>query len=99
MNYAKAIRVVRAAKGVSQQELAKRADISKSLISKIESGSRDMTDQIKQKLADALEVPESLLDILAIEPSETTLPKKRLEMLGKVLLDVQDEMSRSEKTI
>lgn len=99
MNYAKALRIVRAARGISQQELAGNAGLSKSLVSKIESGSREISKVTQSKLAKTLGVPVALLDILAMEPHDTKIPKAELESLGKQLLAIQDEITTYEKKV
>ncbi len=94
MNYAKSIRILRAAKGVSQQELAQVASLSKSLISKIESGSRDLSGKNKKKVATALNVPTNLLDILAVEPRMGSLSGVELKNLGLSLLRIKEGIER-----
>lgn len=99
MNYAKSLRILRAARGISQQDLALLAGLSKSLISKIESGARDMSKDIKATLAENLKVPESLIDILAIEPQDSKLGNHELERIGKELLAIQSEIGTYEKKV
>ena len=101
MNYAKAMRILRAAKGISQQELARKAEISKSLLSKIESGQRELTNRNKSKIARAMQIPISLLNILAIEAGYKKISKHDLEQLGRTLLTInkQIESLKSEKEI
>jgi len=100
MNYSKALRVLRAARGVSQQDLAKRTGLSKSLISKIESGMRTVSPANKDRFAKSLGVPARLFEILAAEPHETQLSKQELESIGKTLLQIDDEIRQlNEKTL
>ncbi len=100
MNYSKALRVLRAAKGISQQDLAKQAKLSKSLISKIEAGERTISQSNKYKLTNSLDVPISLLDILAVEPNDASVSKKDLESIGATLLSIDDEIRQlNEKTL
>ena|SRR5260221_10610793 len=99
MNYAKALRIIRAARGTSQQELAKSAGLSKSLLSKIESGGRDLSKDTQNKLASSLGIPASLLDILAMEPEDSKVSKTKLESIGKQLLAIQDEINNHEEKI
>jgi transcriptional regulator with XRE-family HTH domain len=70
MDFAKALRVSRAACGVSQQELAKAAGLSPSYVSLIESGKREPTIASMRKLAKALEIPVDLMMLLAIESGD-----------------------------
>jgi len=93
MNYAKALRIARAARGISQQDLAEMSGLSKSLLSKIESNSRELSQETKEKVTRALNVSSSLLDILATEPDDSKLSKTELESIGKSLLEIQEELT------
>lgn len=100
MNYPKALRVIRAAKGISQQDLAKQAGLSKSLISKIEAGARALSETNKNKLAKSIDIPSSLFEILALEPHDSSISKRNLETIGASLLKIKDEIAYSnEKTL
>lgn len=70
MDFAKALRVSRAACGISQLELAKAAEVSPSYVSLIESGKREPTIASMRKLAKALEVPLDLIMLLAIDAAD-----------------------------
>lgn len=90
MNHAKALRILRAAKGISQQDLAKSAKLSKSLISKIEAGDRKISDINRKKISKAIKVPIELIEILAMEPNNN-FSKNELEQIGKSLLQINEE--------
>jgi len=92
MNYSKALRILRAAKGISQQDLAKQAGLSKSLISKIESGVRILSETNRDKLAKSIDIPTSLFEILALEPEDTSVSKKDLEVVGSTLLSIKEDI-------
>ncbi len=97
MDFAKAIRVGRAARGVSQQELAKRAGVSASYISLIEGGKREPTIASTRKLAEALEIPVDLVMLLAIESTDQTKVKGSLvEDLAEKLLALLIENKKNE---
>jgi len=70
MRYGKAIRICRAAKGLSQKELASKAGIGSSHISLIEAGKRSPSLATVEKICKALKVPTHLVMLLAAEPGE-----------------------------
>lgn len=57
MHYGKAVKTLRALREVSQTKLSERAGLSKSYLSKIESGYGKPTLEKLQRLSDALGVP------------------------------------------
>lgn len=89
MNYAKALRTVRAARGISQQELALKAKLDASYVSRIESGDRIPTLEVLGTLAKELKVPVYLLTLLASEKDDLKgLPEKETKDIANNLLDV-----------
>ncbi len=89
MNYAKATRLVRAARGISQGELAARARCSPSSISLIESGDRKPSLTMAQTLAKALKVPFDLFTILSADSRETCdMPEADAEFIGRRILSL-----------
>ena len=89
MNYSKAIRTVRAARGISQQELASRAKLDASYISRIESGGRVPTLEVLETIAKALKTPVYLLTLLASEKDDLQgLPEKDTKEIATNLLGV-----------
>lgn len=73
MNYGKALRIARAASGLRQQELAKKAGLTSSYISLVEMGKRNPSVGAIRKLSRALEIPPHLLTLLATESKDTDL--------------------------
>lgn len=69
-DYAKAFRIVRAAFGLRQAELAERMPISASQLSLIEAGKRQPSLRVVDALAKALGVPAALITLLASAPAE-----------------------------
>ncbi|MCF8023836.1 MAG: helix-turn-helix domain-containing protein [Clostridiales bacterium] len=57
MNVGERIKAVRKKKGLSQYELAKRADISQSFLSYIERGEKSPTLRTLEKITKAMEIP------------------------------------------
>jgi transcriptional regulator with XRE-family HTH domain len=69
-NYAKAFRIVRAAFGLRQSELAERMPITASQLSLIEAGKRQPSLRVVEGLAKAVGVPSALISLLASSPEE-----------------------------
>ena len=65
MDYGRAVRVARAARNMSQKELALNAGVKPSFISLIESGRRNPSTSTVLRLSSALEIPVPLLTLLA----------------------------------
>lgn len=69
-DYAKAFRVIRAAFGLRQSELAERMPITASQLSLIESGKRQPSLRVVEGLAAAVGVPAALISLLASTAQE-----------------------------
>jgi transcriptional regulator with XRE-family HTH domain len=69
-NYAKAFRIIRAAFGLRQSELADRMPISASQLSLIEAGKRQPSLKVVSALAEAVGVPAALVALLASSARE-----------------------------
>ena len=70
MNFAKAFRILRAAFGLKQAELASRLSIGASQLSLIEAGKRQPSLKTIDEISMALGVPKALVVLLASEPEE-----------------------------
>jgi transcriptional regulator with XRE-family HTH domain len=89
MNYSKAIRVVRAARGFSQQELASLAKLDPSYISYIESGNKIPTLKVVEAISLGLNIPVYLLTLLASEKEDLHgLPEKETRNSAVNLLNI-----------
>lgn len=89
MNYGKAIRTIRAARGISQRDLAARCDLDPSYISLIEAGERAPSLTTLDALSKALQAPLYLIALLASEADDVRgVSPKHAQVLGKDLLDV-----------
>jgi len=89
MDFAKALRISRAARGVSQKELAAKAGVSASYVSLIEGGKREPTFKSLRNLSDALGVPFDLMMLLAIEEDEQSkVASGLLSELSKNLVEM-----------
>lgn len=69
-DYAKAFRIIRAAYGLSQAELAQRMQLSASQLSLIEAGRRQPSLRVVDSLASAMSVPSALVTLLASSPED-----------------------------
>lgn len=70
MNYARAIKTIRAAKELSQSEFSKTVGIDQSLVSRIESGNRKPSISNLEAISKKLLVPLHLITLLASEQSD-----------------------------
>ena len=96
MKYGKAIKVARAARELSQEELAERARLDPSYISVLESGDRVPSGAALEAIAKALHVPLYVLTLLASERKDLRgVPAREAQLLGRRLLEV---LVWSEKT-
>ena len=89
MNYNKAIRTIRAAKGISQKKLAALTELDSSYISRIESGQRIPTLEVIELISNKLGIPVYLLTLLASDQKDLHgLPEKETKNIATNLLDV-----------
>jgi transcriptional regulator with XRE-family HTH domain len=89
MNYGRAVRVARAARKLSQKELAQQAGLDASYVSLIESERRVPTVAALRVLGKALGVPPHLMALLAAEEDDLSgLSPHQAGILGKDLLEV-----------
>lgn len=70
MNYGRAIRIARTARGLSQKELADELGVVPSYVSLLESGGRSPSTRTLESLAHALSIPMHLLMLIAAGKSE-----------------------------
>lgn len=80
---------MRAARGLSQKELAQKLAISPSLVSLMESGDRIPSADVLKRVSDVLEIPPLLIQLLASETKDLShLGPDGEELLGMQLLRV-----------
>lgn len=70
MKIGKTIKLFRIQRGLNQAELAERAHISKSYISLVEKGTREPSLSNLEKLAEALNIPVSMIVFMSSDNSE-----------------------------
>jgi len=91
MNVGQAVRLCRVTRGLSQEQLADKIRMSASYLSLIEMGKRDPALSTIQKIADALDVPLSIMVFLAASPGELSgLPQETQDKLAAAALGVMN---------
>lgn len=99
-NYGKAFRIIRAAFGLRQSELAERMPITASQLSLIEAGKRQPSLRVVDGLANAVGVPTALVSLLA-STTDDVVAKSDEEIsdlaraLLRLLVSAKDEPQRS----
>ena len=89
MQYGNVIRTIRAAKGLSQEELGKLIGVDTSYISRLEKGGRTPSLNTLQKIASKLDIPFNLLLLLGSDSSQfENFSQTQMNKLGRVLLDL-----------
>jgi transcriptional regulator with XRE-family HTH domain len=89
MNYARAIKLVRASKGLSQKDLAKKLKVDSSFVSLLEKGKRCPSMATLESIAGSLNVPIYLIMLLASEKKDLKgLSPRHAGDLGNRLLEL-----------
>lgn len=89
MNIGKAIRVIRAARGLSQKQLAEESGLDASYVSLVEAGKRAPTGETVQAIAKGLRVPKYLLLLLGSDKEDLSgISTEQADMLAKQLLAI-----------
>lgn len=89
MDFGRAIRVLRAARNLSQKELAQRTGLDPSYISLLEKNRRTPSVDTIQSLASVLEVPPYLLTLIASDAKQLRgLTPDQAKEIGRLLLDI-----------
>ena len=100
LSFGKAVYFWRQAKGLTQAELAKRADLSRPNFSVIEQGGRDVTLDTVRRIAGVLEVsPGTLVDGIVPEKAGRPLSRESLDRISRFLLGEDIQLNRVEKRI
>ena len=96
-NYGKAFRVVRAAHGWPQADMAKRLDISSSALSLIEAGKRKPSVKVIDKLASVVKVPSALIVLLASDDAD--VEDENISALANALLKLLVSASDKQRSL
>lgn len=92
MNVGQAIKLCRTQRGISQTDLAQQAECSVSYLSMLENNKRDPTLSTLENIADALDIPVSIIFFLAAEASDLKGIDKSLQgELARTALDLLNE--------
>lgn len=93
MDIGNAIQTCRVRRGLSQAEVARRAECSVSYLSLLENSLRDPTLSTIERIAGALKVPVEILFFLAADKSELKgIDRELAGQLALAALDVLSEM-------
>lgn len=95
MNLGFAIKEIRKRKGLSQVELAGKANLSQTALSQIEKGKRPGIQTLKS-ISTALEVPESLIYVMGIEkddvpPGKQLLYEKLFPVIKELVIQIASD--------
>jgi transcriptional regulator with XRE-family HTH domain len=89
MSFGRALRIVRAFKNLSQQELAARVGLDPSYVSLLERDLRTPRSRTMEMVADKLGLPVSLLQLLAADERELRgVTAQEAQHLGEQLLTI-----------
>ncbi len=89
MDYGKAIRIVRSARGISQKALAERAKLDPSYVSQIETGAKVPSIATVENMAEVLGIPVYLLMLLGSNQNDLRgLDPPQAAELGSRLLRI-----------
>lgn len=100
MNVGQAIKMCRTRRGISQTELAQKAECSVSYLSMLENNKRDPTLSTMTKIAQGLRVPVGILFFLAAEGGELTGMDKALQGdLARTALEMLNEPASDQRTL
>lgn len=96
MDFGRAIRIIRAARGYSQKELAQRSGCDASYISLLEGGSRTPSMKTLGQLSEAFGIPPELMMLLASDDKSLRgISAEDAHRLGltllRVLTDTRDD--------
>ena len=100
MNITNALKLCRTARGLTQKELAEKADMSPSYVSLIEKGKRDVSISTLETLADAMNIPVEIILFMGADQSKLSrlspaladeLSMSILEMLSITGSDKQEQ--------
>lgn len=87
MNYGKAIKTIRAAKGISQKELSKRLKLNSSYLSRIEKGERTPSVDLLETISKELHMPFYLFMLLSSQKEDIKkADEKNIQTISKNLL-------------
>lgn len=98
MKFGRAIRLLRAARGLQQRDVAQRAGLDASYVSLLEAEKRSASPEAVEAIAMALTVPISVLRLLAADENELRgIAPPQAQELGLALARLLAESGRERK--
>jgi transcriptional regulator with XRE-family HTH domain len=89
MNFATGIRIARSLRNLTKKELAKRVDLDASYISLLETGKREPSFQVVERIANVLHIPVHLLVLISSDPQSLKfISESDVTFLGKQFLAI-----------
>jgi transcriptional regulator with XRE-family HTH domain len=76
MNIGLAIRSIRRKLNVSQHDLAERCQLTQTALSQIETGKKRPSQRTMDRICEALDIPQSIIYIVAMEDTDVSPGKK-----------------------
>ncbi len=76
MNIGAAIKSIRKKMGITQYELAEKCDLSQTSLSQIETGLKRPSQRTITKVCSVLDIPESIIYIVAMQESDVPASKR-----------------------
>lgn len=87
MNYGKAIKTIRAAKGISQKKLSEELQLDPSYLSRVERGERIPSTPLLEEISKKLGIPFYLLTLLSSDKEDLkNADKEEVKKISKNLL-------------
>ena len=84
MNIGITIRKIRKRKKLSQKELSRISNISQTYISQIESGEKNPSIAIIEKIGDVLNVPFQIISFLSLDNDISSIPESKQESYKQI---------------
>ena len=88
MNIGQALKSIRKQTGMTQQELSVRTGITQASLSQIESGAKRPSQKNFKKICEILDIPETVVYILAME--ETDVPDTKKEIYSMLFPSIKN---------
>lgn len=86
-DYSKAIKITRIVNQLTQAEFASRLKVDQTLVSRIEKGERNPSDEFIDKVKNKFNISSELFDFLALVDT-SRIPARKLDKMGRYLLEI-----------
>ncbi len=91
----RALREIRSILGITQEELAERADLSIHFLSRVENGKRGVSQQVAEAIAAVFEIPTSFLYLLAEQTNSDVVKDLQNTVLKAIQKKAQSRSNAS----